>query len=73
MTDRGGALAAETAEFARPPAGDDGVGFLRPAVFEDARALEHEAAVPASDPPAEPLESTKAAVPSLRYIITYST
>ncbi len=44
MTDRGGTLAAETAEFARPRAGDDGVGFLGLAVFEDASALEHEAA-----------------------------
>src|SRR4051794_17577236 len=57
MTSGGGALATETPEFASPGTGDDGVRLLRLAVFEDARPLEDKAAVAASNPSGESLES----------------
>src|SRR4051812_16719194 len=63
MADRRGTLAAETTEFARPRTGDDRVRFLRLAVLENARALQHEAAAPAADPPGDPLESDEGGCP----------
>ena len=67
------AIAEQTSKLSRAGPRDHEIRLLRHAVLEYSGALEHKAAAFPCNAPNDPIEATKVAEPSPRYIIKYST